>query len=120
MNKYKLIELIKDYQKSNLIENSTEASIREFKEESGLNKIYYCSESIFDIDIHAIPNSDFSSHFHYDIRILIIACDKEKINFDLEKSLNVKWFELKEVVKLSLDKSLLRMIDKSKTIILQI
>ncbi|MEK7432632.1 MAG: NUDIX hydrolase [Cyanobacteriota bacterium] len=96
-----------------------DSCIREVKEESGLELISFYSKEIFDIDVHLIPNLKNASlsHFHYDIRFLIVASDKEQINFDFNESNIVKWFNFAEIVNLSLDESIYRMIEKTKKIL---
>lgn len=93
-----------------------DSCIREVKEESGLEAIYFYSKEIFDIDVHIIPNlkNPLLSHLHYDIRFLIIASEKEEIKFDFNESNCVKWFTFNEIRNLSVDNSLYRMIEKTK------
>jgi 8-oxo-dGTP pyrophosphatase MutT (NUDIX family) len=88
---------------------------REVNEESGLTKFHAMSEEIFDLDIHTIPalNSE-PAHIHYDVRFLFEASsESEKITVSNE-SLDVAWVPIENVVKLNPEKSMSRMIKKTK------
>jgi 8-oxo-dGTP pyrophosphatase MutT (NUDIX family) len=93
------------------------ASQRELKEESGLTRFELVSKSIFDIDIHEIPKrNDSPCHLHYDIRILFIADNKEEIKFDRNESNSVKWFKLDEIESFNNESSIIRLVNKTKTL----
>lgn len=64
--------------------NTLEVAINEAQEESGLTAIHPLSNSIFDIDIHLIPeNSKEKEHIHYDVRFLLQA-DSEEVKMNRE------------------------------------
>ena len=92
------------------------ACLREAKEESGLQNLILPEKTLFDIDVHLIPTSKsgFPAHFHYDIRVLLIAEEDEAINFDKNESKSVKWFDFEAMKTLFTEESLLRMIAKSE------
>ena len=54
-------------------------AIKEAKEESGIREIQALSPSIFDIDIHLIPETPKEkAHYHYDVRFLLqLQTDKD-------------------------------------------
>jgi len=55
-------------------------AIKEAQEESGINSIEAAQPSIFDIDIHLIPeNSKEKAHYHYDVRFLLHVMSDENI-----------------------------------------
>ncbi|MEY4926265.1 MAG: hypothetical protein RI894_701, partial [Bacteroidota bacterium] len=76
-----------------------DACLREATEESGLKSLYLPQKTLFDVDVHLIPVSKtgFSAHFHYDIRVLLVADEEECINFDEKESKSVKWFDFQEI-----------------------
>jgi len=88
---------------------------REVYEESGLTKLNSINEEIFDLDIHTIPAlSSEPSHIHYDVRFLFEASsESEKITVSNE-SLDVAWVPIENVVNLNPEKSIDRMIRKTK------
>ncbi len=90
------------------------ACLREAKEESGLSTIFLHKKTLFDIDVHLIPASKtgFPAHFHYDIRVLLVADDRENINFDKKESKSVKWFTFEEIIAQFTEESLIRMVKK--------
>lgn len=65
--------------------NTLEVSMTEAKEESGLTSIRPVTTSIFDIDIHLIPdNPKEKAHFHYDVRFLLQTETEEEIKMNRE------------------------------------
>lgn len=55
-------------------------AIKEAQEESGINSIEVVQPSIFDIDIHLIPeNKKEKAHYHYDVRFLLHVTSDEDI-----------------------------------------
>lgn len=60
-----------------------DTAIRETQEELGINVFQYISESIFDIDIHPIPEKNSEpAHNHYDVRYLIVIDDCDVFQHD--------------------------------------
>lgn len=92
-----------------------DACYRELEEESGLKHHSLLSPKIFDIDIHKIPLSKkgIPEHYHYDIRLAIIADEMESIQYELEESNVVKWLDFEDIRTKSNEASVLRMIEKS-------
>ena len=68
-----------------------EVTIREAQEESGINAIEVVQPSIFDIDIHLIPeNSKEKAHYHYDVRFLLHVVSDEQI-IQNNESKELRW-----------------------------
>lgn len=93
-------------------ENIIAVAQKEAEEETGLKNLTLIN-SLFDIDIHPIPErKDFPKHDHYDIRCLFIADKNEDVAVS-EESHAVEWFPLTEIVKKSEgNSSIARMVDK--------
>ena len=67
-----------------------QTALREAREESGIPNINPLSETLFDLDIHSIPeNSKEASHLHYDPRFLLQA-DTKKFKISSE-SIDLAW-----------------------------
>ena len=91
-----------------------DACLRELKEESGLTRFRLLQDSIFDLDVHHIPESKkgVPAHVHYDIRMIFEADEEEAINFDKEESNEMVWMNFKDINQLK-DESIVRMAIKS-------
>ncbi len=92
-----------------------QAALREAREESGIPNINPLSESLFDLDIHSIPeNSMEASHLHYDTRFLLQADTKE---FQISsESLDLAWVPLDHLEDYTQENSIRRMRDKQKSL----
>lgn len=68
-------------------------ALKEAHEESGLENIELVSNDIFDIDIHLIhAYKNVPAHYHFDVRFLMRASNKnEKIKISNESN-DLKWF----------------------------
>lgn len=87
-------------------------AIKEAQEESGINVIEPLLESIFDIDIHLIPeNKKEKEHYHYDVRFLLRVMNDEEIIQNSESKelrwIGKNWNELP-----TSEESVMRMFDK--------
>jgi 8-oxo-dGTP pyrophosphatase MutT (NUDIX family) len=88
------------------------ASIREAREETGVD-VNPHSEKIFDVDIHEIPaRPNEPTHFHYDIRFLLIA-DRAAPLLVSSESKDLAWVAIDEIEKLTQEESVLRMARKT-------
>ena len=89
-----------------------EAALREAREESGIEQLSLVSYTVFDIDVHLIPErKNVGAHYHYDLRFLIQA-EKTKFTKSVESN-QLAWINLAEVAELDNDESVLRMCRKS-------
>ena len=96
-------------------ENILKVSAREAKEETGLSSLTLVSQQIFDIDIHLIPaNTKEESHYHYDIRYIFKADDKEPLVLSNE-SKQLKWISFSALSTYTRhNHSILRMAEKTQ------
>lgn len=87
---------------------------REAEEETGLKKITPLRETIFDLDIHLIPDrKDFPQHWHYDVRFLFEANEKDELVIS-DESTGLKWFEFHLLKDLTENNnSIMRMVHKT-------
>jgi 8-oxo-dGTP pyrophosphatase MutT (NUDIX family) len=93
-------------------ENILAVALREAEEETGLSD-FKIEASIFDIDIHTIPErKDFPEHQHYDIRFLLRA-DENDLIIVSEESHDVKWIPIDELQNYTTERSVLRMSEKN-------
>jgi len=96
--------------------NTLEVALREGQEESGLNNLKPVSEAIFDVDVHLIPSrKNEPDHYHYDIRFLLEADRHAPLTISSESN-KLAWVTLDEALNLSQDKSIQRMVAKSRTL----
>ena len=94
-----------------------DAALREAREESGLCDVRFISDSIFDIDIHAIPaRRDEPAHDHYDVRFVFEA-DRHAPLVVSSESKELAWVALNEIETLTQEESVLRMVRKTKRLI---
>ncbi|MBL7014541.1 MAG: NUDIX hydrolase [Candidatus Marinimicrobia bacterium] len=95
--------------------NIKSVALKEAQEESGLLKLDFSSNAIFDLDIHLIPaRSNEPEHFHYDIRYHLFADDSIPIIKNHE-SFDLEWIPLNQVQKYTAEESILRMVEKSQS-----
>ena len=92
----------------------TETILREIEEESGLKTLKLLSSSIYDIDIHTIPQKkETPEHLHFDIRLILEADENEKLLPQNEEIVAIKWCPLDKVQILTeKNHSIKRMLDK--------
>ena len=93
-------------------------ALKEAKEESGLQNITALSREIFDIDIHLVQDRTHGEHYHYDVRFLFEADRTEQLVISHE-SKELKWMPLDEIVHLTTEPSVLRMLNKTKQLFTQ-
>ncbi len=91
-------------------------ALREAREESGIADIRPLSTEIFDIDVHEIPQHKAEpAHLHYDIRFLLqAASDDYQVG---EESHDLAWVSPKDLVRLSVEESVRRMVRKWQKLI---
>ena len=89
-------------------------ALREATEESGLKSIKPLLSTIFDLDIHTIPErKDEPEHEHFDIRYCFVADMTEVINRNHE-SKEMAWIRMNELKELTgNNRSINRMVEKT-------
>lgn len=91
-----------------------EASLREAREESGLQSVRPLAAAIFDLDVHPIPErKNEPAHYHYDVRFLLEADPTEPLVVS-EESRDVAWVSLSGIATLNSDASIQRMLAKTR------
>ncbi len=91
-------------------------ALRETSEETGLDAshIRLVADPIFDVDVHAIPESPRGPrHTHYDIRFLVEMDDDIEIPGN-DESHQVLWVALADVPRFNNNRSTLRMVEKTR------
>jgi 8-oxo-dGTP pyrophosphatase MutT (NUDIX family) len=92
--------------------NLPKSAMKEAMEESGLRKINFLGEGIFDVDIHLIPARNLEpAHNHYDIRFLMEADKNEPLILSHE-SKDLRWVEVNSLIYLNPEESIMRMVRK--------
>lgn len=93
-------------------------ALREAQEETGLIDLELIAEPL-DIDVHLIPvrldrdgNQREDAHEHHDIRFLFIAAPDQPLVLS-DESHEVRWFSREEVVEVTDEESVLRMLRKA-------
>lgn len=90
---------------------------KEVYEETGLKNLQLISKKVYDIDIHLIPeNKGIPEHYHYDVRFAYFCERKEETKINSESN-DFQWIKIKQVASLTQEPSILRMVEKSKTIL---
>ena len=90
-----------------------QAACREAFEESGIEQLELVQQSLFDLDVHKIPErGDTPAHYHYDMRFLLLS---KTMNFTMsDESNDLAWVPLTELAELVSDASILRMAEKTE------
>lgn len=97
-------------------ETCQQASFRETKEELGLENLNLCSNDIFDIDVHRIPEKIKNGivepeHWHFDIRYLYQTNKENNLIIDTKEVNEYKWYKIEDL-KNKKDSSISRMANK--------
>jgi 8-oxo-dGTP pyrophosphatase MutT (NUDIX family) len=76
-------------------------ALREAKEESGLTSLEVVSTTVFDVDVHWIPErpaaqNHVPGHWHYDVRFLLRADSAAPLSLN-EEAKALRWVDLDEV-----------------------
>jgi 8-oxo-dGTP pyrophosphatase MutT (NUDIX family) len=92
-------------------ENVYRVAKKELEEETGLIPIIE-NETIFDLDIHTIPErKGIPTHEHFDIRFLFVVNNSAELVQNHETK-GMKWLKLNEISNYNAEESILRMRDK--------
>ena len=87
-------------------------ALREALEETGIASLSLVSSTLFDVDVHLIPErKNEPAHFHYDVRFLITTNDTNVVIS--EESLSAQWISISEIVQSHMDESITRLAKKS-------
>jgi len=88
-------------------------AIREVREETGLIAATPVARSVFDVDVHRIPiKSQVPEHWHYDIRYLLVADDREVLQKAEREAIALQWVPWSQLTQLTTDESLHRILEK--------
>jgi 8-oxo-dGTP pyrophosphatase MutT (NUDIX family) len=88
-------------------------AMREVREETGLTTARPVDRAVFDIDVHRIPTKkQVPEHWHYDIRYLLVADDREVLQKAEREAIALKWIPLSQLTQLTTDESLHRVLEK--------
>jgi 8-oxo-dGTP pyrophosphatase MutT (NUDIX family) len=91
------------------------AAEREVREETGLASLFPLSDAVFDVDIHEIPaKPQEGAHQHFDVRYAFAARSTELVGSDEVRG--VRWVELARVPELSDEESVLRCVQRLRTL----
>ncbi|NOY28675.1 MAG: NUDIX domain-containing protein [Planctomycetes bacterium] len=92
---------------------------REVEEETGLLELELVLSQPFDIDVHRIPSRVDSAgsliedaHDHHDLRFLFRAAADQQLILS-EESNDIRWFSCQEVLEVTGEESVLRMLRKA-------
>lgn len=95
--------------------NPLAVAMKEAREESGLTKLRFVSEKVFDVDRHVIPARKADpDHFHYDIRFMIEADPDEPLLIS-DESHDLAWIEIARMAEYNNEESMLRMARKTSS-----
>jgi 8-oxo-dGTP pyrophosphatase MutT (NUDIX family) len=93
-------------------ESPAHGALREAVEESGIASLSLVNFTLFDVDVHPIPErKNERAHLHYDVRYLIMAKDTNVVIS--EESLGAQWMSISEIVASQMDESITRLAKKS-------
>lgn len=97
-------------------ESPAHGALREAVEESGIASLSLVNFTLFDVDVHPIPErknerGNEPEHLHYDVRYLIMAEDTNVVIS--EESLGAQWMSISEIVASHMDESITRLAKKS-------
>ena len=92
-------------------------ALREAREESGLTAIGWASNSIYDVDVHLIPERrEEPAHNHYDVRFAFIA-DRSDPLVASDESHAVAWVALVDLDRTDTDESVRRLARKTASLV---
>ncbi|MBI9012480.1 MAG: NUDIX hydrolase [Clostridiales bacterium] len=95
-----------------LDESVFDSAYREGIEESGLEVLNKINDSIFDVDVHKIPErKGVKAHYHYDVRYIFEADDMIPLIVS-DESHDLSWVAFNEIEKYTTERSVIRMVEK--------
>ena len=97
-------------------ENITGVATREAEEETGIRQPHLFMDTVFDLDIHTIPErAGFPEHLHFDVRFLFQVPDNTALQVS-DESHDVRWVPLASLDELTSNASIRRMKQKLELI----
>ncbi|MEL6560039.1 MAG: NUDIX hydrolase [Bacteroidota bacterium] len=100
-------------------QNLLSVAMKELSEETGISTFENNPDSLFDIDIHTIPErKNVPEHEHFDARFHFIV--DEGLNLEINSESNaLKWISINDVIEMTnYEKSFERMVRKTKELVL--
>ncbi|HEV3157465.1 MAG TPA: NUDIX hydrolase [Candidatus Baltobacteraceae bacterium] len=92
-------------------------STREANEESGLTRLSFASDLIYDVDVHEFPaRGEEPAHLHYDVRFAFFGDPSEPLVIN-EESRDLRWIKMTRLSDFALDESIMRMVRKTDAMI---
>jgi 8-oxo-dGTP pyrophosphatase MutT (NUDIX family) len=92
------------------------AAMREAREETGLRRLRFASDAVYDLDVHPIPARGAEpAHEHFDVRFALEADPREPLRGNGE-SHSVRWVPLGELDAYAIDDSVRRLAAKVTTL----
>jgi len=92
-------------------------SMKEAREESGLESLEFHQVGLLDVDIHSIPvRTDEPEHEHYDCRFLLQSTGSDEFVVS-DESHDLSWVQMDKITDYTDEESILRMIRKAKRIL---
>ena len=93
-----------------------DASLREAREEIGVDGFKLVSDTIFDIDVHPIPEKGMEpAHKHYDVRYLLTLDNMDVSKIDTIEVHGARWIAIDELLQdKSISQSIRRMAEKTR------
>jgi len=89
------------------------AAMREAREETGLQRMRFASDRIYDVDVHAIPaRPGEPAHEHFDVRFALEA-DRDEPLVRNRESRELAWVALDRLAEYGVDESVLRLARKT-------
>ena len=102
-------------------ESAFDAALREAREETGISRFETpLGETIFDVDVHAIPaRRRDPAHHHFDVRFLVTAAGEPEPGAAEDPARPMRWVSLEEARSSGVDPSLARALEKAHAILAQ-
>lgn len=96
-----------------------DTALREAREETGIARFETpLGETIFDVDVHAIPaHGRDSAHHHFDVRFLLTGQGEPNPGASDDPSRPMRWMSLEETHAAGVDPSLARALEKARAVL---
>ncbi|MEX1245000.1 MAG: NUDIX domain-containing protein [Thermoanaerobaculia bacterium] len=96
-----------------------DTALREAREETGIARFDApLGETIFDVDVHAIPaHGRDPAHHHFDVRFLLTAAGEPDPGAAEDPSRPMRWMSFEETHAAGVDPSLARALEKARAVL---